>query len=337
MKLEELKKVCEMKFFNKSSKSIKESPQIEEIKASLHWISNANFFVWSNKEHFKNREIREWFIRKRFYEMLGYFPNLKTPKTFNEKLNWLKLNYFNPLELRCEDKIEFKKYIKETLGDGYTIPLIKEFESIDDINFEELPDSFVIKNTESGGSTGVKVIRNKYLINQDLLKYELNQLSHPWCSNYYAWLMPNRDKIKQRLFAEEYIEEIDKFAADFKFFCFDGKVEFFYLANNFASTKHKKLSYYDMKLKRLDINYDGYEIANVEETYHFNKMVEIASKLSKGFPIVRIDFYDTKDKFYIGEMTFYPGGGVGKYNPSNWDLEFGKLINLENLNKEFLV
>ena len=338
-----------MRFFGKQKKDNKiiyylfgfKISYNKKKKQSLKEEANASFniplnYVFINSDWFGEKEKR-WFIVKRMYETLGYYPNLKTPKTFNEKLQWLNLNYFNPIEQICNDKIDFKDYIKEKLGEGYTAKLLGVYNSVDDIDFENLPKQFVIKNTLTGDDNGVKIVRDKNKLDIDKFKYETNNILQQWTSGYYASL--NRNSNKQvRIFAEEYLGESDECLDDYKFMCFNGKFELGYVDVRLPG-ENGKIYYFDKKWNLLPIKYSNHaakEIFFPKKPTKFDEMIKIAEFLAKDFPFVRVDFYIVKDKLYLGELTFLPGGGFGKYS-DDWDLKIGNLLDLTKIDEKFII
>lgn len=280
---------------------------------------------------------KKWFLEMLMYEHLGYFPNLKNPKTFNEKLNWLKLNYDAPNEKICIDKYEFKNYIKEKLGNGYTIPLIGVYEDVNDIDFDSLPQKFVAKSTLEGGGVGVYAIKNKSKINVEELKYKLNNLLIDWHTGFYSVMSRVYEGLKPRIIIEEYMEQMEGQLYDYKFFCFHGEPKIMYVAIDHFPGVKSKISLYDINCNKLNISYDNHPgIKGIIRPKNLDKMIELSKILSKDFPFVRVDFYEIEDKVYIGEMTFTPGGGLGKYDPVDWDYKLGKWLDLTKLNKDYL-
>lgn len=192
-------------------------------------LQRGDLFVYANQDKiFPDDFIRAF--RDKFYKALGYFPDLKNPRTFNEKVNWLKFHYFNPNESICADKSTLKKYVSEHIGGEFVIPLIGIYEDVSDIDFEKLPEQVVFKNTASGMGRGVRVIRNKSETDIDKLKFELNSVQFDWVkTDFLGMFNPKMRDVKMRLIAEEYIEQINGRVYDYKFFCFHGKAEFFYM------------------------------------------------------------------------------------------------------------
>ena len=284
------------------------------------------------------KEEKEWYLSKIFYEETGYFPDLKNPKSFNEKINWMKLNYYNPIEKNIIDKYEFKNYIKEKLGEGYTIPLIGIYDSINEIDFTKLPNSFVIKITNQGSAQGVKIIKDKTKMNIDKLKYELSDLMQNWNSIYWYCFSRGYKDIKPRIIAEEYIEQENGQLCDYKFHCFHGEIKIILAVKDRIFGKGHKMSFLTPDWKELNIHRgDANLITKVEKPAAFDEMVKIAQKLSAPFPFVRVDFYNAKGKVYVGELTFTPMGGFGKYVPEKWDYILGEWLDLNKINKEYII
>jgi len=186
-----------------------------------------NIFLYSNLDKL-TKEQKIWYLSQILYNNAGYFPNLKNPKTFNEKINWMKLNYYDPNQKNAIDKYEFKNYIKEKLGDGYTIPLIAgPFDDVNDIDFKSLPEKFVIKTTTNGSGVGVFIVKDKKRLNINKMKAELNNLLQDWKKAYYSTLAAGYKNIKPRIIIEEYMEQLDSNGLyDYKFHCFHGEPKF---------------------------------------------------------------------------------------------------------------
>jgi hypothetical protein len=314
--------------FSKKSKEHLQKAIKEPIIPEYYHLINSNNFGYKEKS---------WFLARKCFRVLGYFPNYKNPQTFNEKLQWMNLNYFNPIEEIANDKIDFKDYIKEKLGDGYTAKIHGVYDSVFDIDFESLPNQFVIKNTLSGDDTGVKIVKDKTKINKDEFLYEVNNMAQDWTSGYYSSLNRNSNK-KVRILIEEFLGELDEYLNDYKFMCFNGKFKLGYVDVR-TPNEAGKVYYFDTDWKLLPINYKnrrGKEIYFPKKPKLFNKMVEISEKLAKDFPLVRVDFYIVKDKLYLGELTFVPGGGFGKYN-DDWDLKLGKLLDLSKIDAKYII
>ena len=258
--------------------------------------------------------------------------HLDNPKTFTEKLQMLKL-YVNitPKCTLMADKYGVREYIKNRIGEEYLITSLGVWDKFDDIDFDKLPEKFVLKTTHDSG--GVVLCLDKKNFNKISAKRKLeNHLQY----NYY-WRgreMPYRD-IKPRIVAEEYmVDESGKELKDYKFFCFDGKPEILFLASDRFNNEGKlpKFTYYDMELNLLSVKSYGHErnftppiIPNWEE------MKRLAAELSAGWPHLRVDFYNVNGKIYFGELTFHHDGGVVPFEPEEWDMKLGNMISLPDV------
>ena len=295
----------------------------------------SNMFLFENINKLTD-EQKIWYLSQRLYESVGYFPNFKNPKTFNEKLNWMKINYYNPIEKICIDKCEFKKYIKEKLGDGYTIPLIGVYDDVNDIDFDSLPDKFVIKTTTNGDNEGILIVKDKKKLDINATKAEFNNLIQEWRKSYYTIMSAGYKEIKPRVLIEEYKEQINGELIDYKFHCFHGEVK-----NVMAVNGRKGLSYkyrfFTPDWQPLDLYRNKKkELTDFDKPKNYEKMLELSKILSKDFPFVRIDFYEVGDRVYVGELTFTPKGGCGKLTPVKWDYKMGEWLDLSKLNPEYL-
>ena len=278
-----------------------------------------------------SKEERKRELKRNFYNYCKYYLDLDNPKTFNQKLQWLKMNYYDPKESRCVDKAEFKKYIKEELGDGYTVPLYGVWEDENQIDFSSLPKQFVLKSTVQSDGRHIVVVKDKTLLDLDLLKTVMsswllprNTLCSSYCSAY--------KNITPRILAEEYIDTLDGGALlDYKFMCFNGKVEMLFVVAD--RDKQMCVNFYDLNWNLLPFtrSYPNTKYA-ISKPKNFDLMVELATKLSKPFPFVRVDFYESKGKVYVGELTFYPGGGYETFQPMEWDYKLGEMITLPEAN-----
>lgn len=263
------------------------------------------------------------FIQLKFFKNFHRLPNLKSPKTFNEKLQWLKLYDRNPYYTKLVDKYEVKKIVADIIGKEYIIPTLGIWDNANDIDFDSLPNKFVLKATHDSGR--VIICKDKDKLDKEWAKKEMSKsLERDFYALTREW--PYKD-VPRRIIAEAFIEDPSGDLKDYKFFCFNGKVEFFKI--DFDRFVKHKANYYNLK----------WEIQDFEEIVcpsdktqqhlqpkNFNKMVEFAEKLSKGLPFSRIDFYNTNGKIYFGEITFFPNSGMGKFNPTDADITLGEMI-----------
>lgn len=273
------------------------------------------------------------YIKLMFRFKMGYWPNLKNPQTFSEKIQWLKLYNRRPEYTTMVDKYAVKDYVAKIIGDKYVIPTLGIWDKPEEIDWESLPDRFVLKTTHGGGNMGVVICKDKTTFDRqkaiDKLNKSLNQ-------NIYRTLRewPYKN-VPRRILAEQYIEprtEV-KDLPDYKFFCFDGEVKALFVGTERGSGD-VKFDYFDADFNHLDlIQVHPMSGKHLEKPVGFEKMKELASQLSKGITHVRVDLYNVNGEIYFGELTFYHHGGVTPFHPIDWDYKFGSWINLDNLRK----
>lgn len=273
------------------------------------------------------------YLRMRYKSVFGEKMNFFNPKTFNQKINWLKVYDRNPVFSLYADKYEVKKIIANIIGDEYVIPTLGIYDSFDDIDFRSLPQRFVIKCTHDAAST--MVCKNKDFFNREYAKQFYRE--HLAVNYYYyrnkQWVYKN---IKPRIIVETFISDDDNFnLKDYKFFCFNGVVKFFKIDVD-RSFNHKAV-YFDMNWNRLeggelDFIPEKNETINLSVPDNFEKMVELVTCIAKYIdnPFVRIDMYNTGKQILFGEVTFYPAGGMGKFYPQELDRYFGNFMDLSN-------
>ncbi len=273
----------------------------------------------------------ERYVKWIYYLNLGRELNLKNPQTYNEKLQWLKLYYRRPEYTMMVDKYSVKDLVARTIGDQYVIPTIGVWESFDEIDFSKLPNRFVLKTTHGGGGCGVVVCRDKNSFDVESAKKKLN---HSMSENDYArtreWPYKN---VRRRIIAEEFVEGSDDAndLPDYKFFCFDGEVKALFVGTE-RGTGDVKFDYYDAEYNHLDlVQYHPMSAHPLPKPQCFELMKELAAKLSKGIPHVRVDLYESKGKVYFGELTFYHHGGIVPFHPESWDYTFGSWLTLPTI------
>ena len=288
----------------------------------------------------KNRELRLKLINllrfiptKPYLKMVykiktGKKLNLKNPTTFNEKLQWIKLYDRRPEYTRMVDKYEVRGVIADAIGEEYLFPLLGVWDNFDDIDFEKLPDRFVLKCTHDSGS--IKIIKDKKSIDyQELRKFFTGRLKiNPYIhSREYPY-----KNVKPRIIAEQYMEDADTAELrDYKFYCFDGYVKALLVATNRQSeTEELSFDYFDGDYQHLDLTNHWHPHAKTppQKPDRFDEMKQIAQTLSKGIPHVRIDLYEVNGKVYFGEFTFFDAGGFLLIHPDSWGKEWGDLIKL---------
>lgn len=262
------------------------------------------------------------YLEKRFEYKTGYRLNLNNPKTFNEKLQWLKLYNHNPLYTTLVDKYAVKQYVTNVIGVQYVIPTLGIWNRYEDINFDILPEKFVLKCTHDSGS--VIIVDNKNKIDYKYIKEKLNRALS---INYY-WMgreWPYRN-VPRKIIAEKYMAESSQMI-DYKFLCFNGNPRIVFTCTERFSSDGLKVTFFDLDWNRLDFerHYPSSK-KKIERPYNLELMISLSEKLSKGIPFVRVDFYEIDGRVYFGEMTFFPGGGMEEFTPQIWDRELGDWI-----------
>jgi len=253
--------------------------------------------------------------------------NLNNPVTYNEKIQWLKLYDHNPLYTTLVDKYEVKEYVSKLIGDEYIIPTLGVWDRFDDIDFDTLPEQFVLKCTHDSG--GLTICTDKSKLDREVSRQKMEKYLK---RNYYLqsreWPYKN---VKPRIIAEKYMEdEESNELRDYKFFCFDGEVKMMFIATERQNKNTEtRFDFYDTEFNHIDMR-NGHPNADnpIEKPVCFEKMIELAAVLSKGIPHVRVDFYEVNGKVYFGEMTFHHWSGFVPFEPEEWDATIGSWIKL---------
>lgn len=267
-------------------------------------------------------------LQKELVNELGYVPNIDEPKTFNEKILWMKFNDHNPLITKCCDKHAVKDYVKETIGEKYILPNLGTWHDANEIDFEKLPDKFALKVNWSSGYN--IIVTDKKVLNIKSTIKKLNAWMKPNRNSYYDTFNWGYKNMKPIIYAEPYIEQFDGQVFDYKFFICNGKFEFLFIATDRLDGK-LTYTFFDKDLNPLPCTYGNKPNANPLPAMPHNvqKMIELAEKLAAPFKFVRVDFYEIdKTEIYVGEMTFYSGGGTLPFDPQEWDYKLGEKIKI---------
>jgi len=277
------------------------------------------------------RGILNWMSDEAFVKLLyragvGKKLNLNNPQTYNEKLQWLKLHDRRPLYTQIVDKFEVRSYVAEKIGKQYLIPLVGgPWDSFDEIDFDALPNQFVLKCTHDSG--GVVVCKDKRAFDKEKARALIEK--HLKVNFFWAGREWPYKNVKPRIIAEQYME--DKSTSelrDYKFFCFDGTPRYLFIATERQDESvDTKFDFFDMDYKHLDIR-NGHPNATVppKKPVCFEEMKKLAAVLSKGIPQVRVDFYEVNGVVYFGELTLSHWSGAVAFEPEEWDLKFGEWI-----------
>lgn len=269
----------------------------------------------------KNDEL---YLRWLWRVKIGTKLNLKEPKTFNEKLQWLKLYDRNPKYTTLVDKYAVKEYVSALIGEEHIIPTIGVWNTAEEIDFNILPARFVLKPT--GDSGGRIICRDKSAIDISKVKTELTNLQkRDYFWNNREWPYKN---VPKRILAEQYMEEAgSECLTDYKWFCFNGEPKVLYISKDAADDPHT--DFFDMQFNRLPIRMkDPNSIIPPSKPAQFEEMKEMAKILSRSLPEIRVDFYVINCKVYFGELTFFHNSGLTKISPDEWDLKMGEWISL---------
>lgn len=267
------------------------------------------------------------YIKWKWRLLTGKKLNLVNPKTFNEKLQWLKLYDRKEIYTTMVDKYEVKKYVANIIGEKYIIPTLGVYNDFSEIDFSTLPNQFVIKCTHDSG--GLVIVKDKSQLDIESAKKKINKCLK---RNYYysdrEWPYKN---VKARIIIEKYMEDkTNKSMQDYKFFCFDGTPKIMYLSEGLENHLTASMSFFDMDFKMTDCKRKDYNVLRYQpnKPKKFEKMKELAGVLSKGFPHLRVDFYDINGNIYFGELTFYTCAGLLPFENEKWDLYLGEMITL---------
>ncbi|WP_195265428.1 ATP-grasp fold amidoligase family protein [Clostridium sp. 1001275B_160808_H3] len=279
--------------------------------------------------NYKISKLFAYIMSDKLYILLtGYIktklkPNLKSPKTFYEKIQYIKINCDLNKYSEFVDKYKVRCYVERKIGNEYLIPLIDCFKSSDEIDFEKLPNKFVLKANHSSGQNIICKDKNKSNIN------EYKKMISKWMKeNFYYKLREVQYKnIEPIIMCEEYLEDVSGNLMDYKFFCSEGKPQFIQL--DIDRFRGHKRNFYDLSWSKLPWKcvHDNIEY-KIDKPKNLEKMIEVASKLCQDFQFVRVDLYSVGEKVYFGELTFTPGAGVELYEPKEINTVVGNLIDI---------
>lgn len=269
-----------------------------------------------------------FYLKIIYYQTFNKKLDLSNPKTFNEKLQWLKLYDRNPEYTKMVDKYEVKKYVAEKIGEEYIIPTIGIYDSFEEINFKELPDQFVIKCTHDSG--GIVICKDKSNFNIEETRKKINKcMKNNYYRNWREWPYKN---VKPRIIIESFMDDgVNSQLVDYKLQCFWGKVDNILVCVDRDKETGVKYHYFDTNWKYLKYcPYPGIneKNINISKPKQLDKMIKIAERLSAGIPEVRIDLYIIHGKIYFGEYTFFTNAGFDTTITSDADIILGEKLKL---------
>ena len=297
-------------------------------------LKNLHYYI-VNKEARKLKMLNtfgkclsdEQFTKIIYKIKVGKKLNLLHPKTYTEKIQWLKLYDRKPEYTQMQDKLAVREYIEKTIGSEYLIPLLGVWYDANDIDFNALPNQFVLKCNHDCAS--VIICRDKTSLNIEQAKKKLNECLH---KNYYEssreWAYKN---IKPCIIAEKFMsDDGESFLVDYKFFCFSGKARMLYVGTGQPHTNEQRIDYFDIDFNHLPIKRGAIPWAQNEpaKPEGFEKLVSLAEKLSDSIPFIRVDLYYINNHPYFGEFAFYPSAGLAEFSPYEWEEKVGSWIQL---------
>lgn len=270
------------------------------------------------------------YLQMRYYLEFGKTLNLKNPKTFNEKLQWLKLYNRKPEYTQMVDKYAVKEYVARRIGKKYIIPTIGVWNTPEEIDFDVLPNQFVLKTTHGGGGGGVVICKDKTTFNKDAAITKINRaMKADIYTSSREWPYKH---VPRKVIAEQYLEDESGLELkDYKFFCFNGTPRLCQVISDRRT--QEKIDFYDMEWKLIK-GLVGLNPVVHNSTYNhpspqtFETMKQVAASLSKDIPFSRIDLYDISGRCYFGEITFFPAAGFGQFSPDDWNEKIGALLKL---------
>lgn len=267
-----------------------------------------------------------------FFEMRGKILHLKNPKSFNEKLQWLKIYDYKPEYTKLVDKLAVKDYVESRIGNKLIIPTLSVWDSVEEIDWDSLPNQFVLKTTHGGGGCGVIVCTDKTKLDKIKAKKKLKESMHTDTGQTYRerpYLNVPRKILAEKYIAEQIINNSETKAdlPDYKFFCFNGKVKFFKI--DFGRFVEHHANYYLpngdlLPFGEVSCKPDPNHVVNMPN--NLSEMIHLSETLSANYKFLRVDLYNVNGKIYFGEFTLYPAAGMGAFIPEEWDEKLGSML-----------
>lgn len=272
-----------------------------------------------------NRISDEKYLKIIYRCTMGEKLDLENPRGFNEKLQWLKLYDRKEIYTKMVDKCDAKLYVKDIIGGDCIIPTLGVWDKFDQIDFDKLPNKFVLKCTHDSGR--VIICKDKEKLNVEKVKKIINKgLASDFYSTGREWPYKN---VKRRIIAEKYMkDELEKGLTDYKFYCFNGEPLYLYVSNGLENHTTAKISFFDMEFKDAKFSRSDFlkHTEKPEKPHNFDEMKDIARKLSKGHTFLRVDLYEINGKIYFSELTFTPCSGLMPFTPKEYDMILGNML-----------
>ena len=269
------------------------------------------------------------YLKIQYRAIMGDRLNLNHPKSFNEKLQWLKIHDRKAEYIQYADKYCVRDFVKRIIGEQYLVKLLGTWDNADNIDYSILPNQFVMKGSHDSGS--VVVCRNKEILNTETTTKEMREVLKK--NNYYYgrdW--PYKD-IKPRIIAEEFLDNGPKGLIDYKFYCFHGEPKFLYISQGLENHSTAHITFYGLDKVKMPFQRADYPTHEVEPVFpkNFDDMIGIARKLAIAVnaPFIRIDLYNIKERILFSEITFRPCSGYMRFTPKEWDYKVGAMLHLK--------
>ena len=298
------------------------------VKKIIRFCLNKDyrFLILVNRGFYAYLDDKKY-LERMFRVQLGKNLNFENPVTFNEKIQWLKINNRESEYTIMVDKYKVREYISETIGEQYLIPLLGVWDSPDEINFDILPDEFVLKCNHNSG-LGMCICKNKSTLNIEKVKQDLsNGLNENYYLLYREWPYKN---VEKKIIAEKYMSDQGKELQDYKIHCFNGIPKIILVCRDRFSDTGLTEDFFDIEWNHLNISRENckHSVDKIKAPKNLKLMLRLARILSENIPFVRIDFYEINGKVYFGEITFFPASGLKKFIPEKWDIDLGNEIQL---------
>ncbi|ADL33460.1 glycosyl transferase [Butyrivibrio proteoclasticus B316] len=285
------------------------------------WIffANRGFFNYMDDEKY---------LRYRYRCLMRKKLSLERPRSFNEKIQWLKLYDRKPIYNSMVDKYEAKNYVGDLIGEQYIIPTYGVWNNFDEIDFDSLPDQFVIKCTHDSG--GIVIVRDKNKFDKEHAKKVIERALN---KDFYLigreW--PYKD-LEHRIIIEKYISNRDNDLGliDYKFYCFNGEPKFLYISAGLEDHDKARISFVSLEWERLPFYRTDFKQFEQlpEKPTNYEEMIHICKKLAEGIRFIRVDLYEIDNRIYFSELTFHPCSGFMPLNDEKYDLEIGEMLEL---------
>lgn len=302
----------------------------ERLRRGLGYLFSSKFWVSQliATKHLSKFLPDKLYLELQFWVNTGKKLDLKNPKTFSEKLQWLKLYNRNPLYTTLVDKYAVKQYVADKIGEQYVIPTIGVWDRVEDIEWDSLPEQFVLKCTHDSG--GLVICKDKKILIRSEAEAKLKaSLKRDFYYLGREWPYKN---VPHKIIAEQYINPMPNVSdlTDYKWFCFDGEPKFCQVIQN--RSKKETIDFFDAEWNHQE--FVGFNpVADTAADLpprpsHLNAHLSIARELSKDIPFSRIDLYETSENTYFGEVTLYPYSGLGSFKPEKYNEILGEIIKL---------